>query len=112
VHEGDNFTAICEPIVYPVWDPQHLQTYRSPLSVTILDLLFYLHKSFQFNNGSISACFSLNSCRNSFNIVTEGLISCKLPNSCVHRCLFGVYILIHCVNHFQLYSDSCVDVHC
>jgi hypothetical protein len=24
VHTADNLTAICEPIVYTMWDPQHL----------------------------------------------------------------------------------------
>jgi hypothetical protein len=25
-HEADNLTAICEPIVYKMWDPQHFTT--------------------------------------------------------------------------------------
>jgi hypothetical protein len=26
VHRADNLTAICEPFVYTMWDPQHLTT--------------------------------------------------------------------------------------
>jgi hypothetical protein len=26
VHEANNLTAICEPIVYTIWDPQHFTT--------------------------------------------------------------------------------------
>jgi hypothetical protein len=26
VRKADNFTAICEPIVYTMWDPEHLTT--------------------------------------------------------------------------------------
>jgi hypothetical protein len=25
-HKADNFTAICEPIVYKMWEPQYLTT--------------------------------------------------------------------------------------
>jgi hypothetical protein len=29
VREADNVTAICQPTVYTVWDPQHLATQSS-----------------------------------------------------------------------------------
>jgi hypothetical protein len=29
VRRADNLTAICEPIVYTMWDPQHLTTLQA-----------------------------------------------------------------------------------
>jgi hypothetical protein len=28
-HKADNFTAICEPIFYTMWDPEHLTTLQA-----------------------------------------------------------------------------------
>jgi hypothetical protein len=42
-HKADNFTAICEPIVYKIWEPQPLTTqcastacYRNSFSFTFI----------------------------------------------------------------------------
>jgi hypothetical protein len=42
--KADNFTAICEPIVYKMWEPRRLTTLWAPRLVTGIALLFtFLH---------------------------------------------------------------------
>jgi hypothetical protein len=40
VRRADNLSAICEPIVYTMWDPQHLKPHESPWPVMGIALLF------------------------------------------------------------------------
>jgi hypothetical protein len=52
VHKADNFTAICEPTVYTVWDPQYLTTLWPPRPAT--KIFFNSFISNQNNLNSIS----------------------------------------------------------
>jgi hypothetical protein len=38
--KADNLTAICEPIVYKMWEPQHLTSLWPPRPVTGIPLPF------------------------------------------------------------------------
>jgi hypothetical protein len=40
-HKADNLTAICEPIVYKMWEPDVSKPYRPPQTVTKTALPFY-----------------------------------------------------------------------
>jgi hypothetical protein len=36
VRRADNFTAVCEPIVYTAWDPQRLTTLEASTACTCI----------------------------------------------------------------------------
>jgi hypothetical protein len=40
VRRADNLTVLCEPIVWPVWHPQHLTTLKASRPVTEIALLY------------------------------------------------------------------------
>jgi hypothetical protein len=43
--KADNLTAICEPIVYKMWEPQHLRTLWAPTACYRYTFTFYLYGS-------------------------------------------------------------------
>jgi hypothetical protein len=47
VRKADNLTAICEPIVWTMWDPQHLTTHGLPLEY-LYYLSYVIHSSVYF----------------------------------------------------------------
>jgi hypothetical protein len=42
--EAKNFTAICEPIVYKMWEPRRLKPYGPPRSLTVVPLPFNIFR--------------------------------------------------------------------